>query len=65
MPDASGLTFAKAFAKTAGVLRQAGIGSPELDARLLLCHAAGLHTKPLSRERTAISGRQPPRGSKR
>src|SRR6187200_1515778 len=42
MPDASGLTFAKAFAKTAGVLRQAGIGSPELDARLLLCHAAGL-----------------------
>ena len=34
MPDASGLTFAKAFAKTAGVLRQAGIGSPELDARL-------------------------------
>jgi release factor glutamine methyltransferase len=42
MRDASGLTFAKAFAKTAGVLRQAGIGSPELDARLLLCHAAGL-----------------------
>ena len=28
MPDASGLTFTKAFAKTAGVLRQAGIGSP-------------------------------------
>src|SRR6185437_6411390 len=46
MPDASGLTFAKAFAKTAGVLRQAGIGSPELDARLLLCHAAGLTHEP-------------------
>jgi release factor glutamine methyltransferase len=42
MRDASGLTFAKAFAKTAGLLRQAGIDMPELDARLLLCHAAGL-----------------------
>ena len=42
MPDTSGLTFARSFAKTAGVLRQSGMGTPELDARLLLCHAAGL-----------------------
>ncbi|MEX1059676.1 MAG: peptide chain release factor N(5)-glutamine methyltransferase [Methyloceanibacter sp.] len=37
-----GLTLGKAFVEAASVLRQAGIGTPELDARLLLCHATGL-----------------------
>jgi release factor glutamine methyltransferase len=32
----------EAFVEAASVLRQAGIETPELDARLLLCHAAGL-----------------------
>jgi release factor glutamine methyltransferase len=32
----------RAFIESARVLRQAGIDTPELDARLLLCHAAGL-----------------------
>jgi release factor glutamine methyltransferase len=36
------MTLTKAFAGAASMLRQAGIGTPELDARLLLCHAAGL-----------------------
>lgn len=40
MPEA--VTLGQAFAAAAAVLRQAGIESPELDARLLLCHAAGL-----------------------
>jgi release factor glutamine methyltransferase len=33
-------TLAKALAAAASLLREAGIGSPELDARLLLCRAA-------------------------
>jgi release factor glutamine methyltransferase len=32
----------QAFVGAAAVLREAGIATPELDARLLLCHAAGL-----------------------
>lgn len=32
----------EAFIDAAGLLRRAGIDTPELDARLLLCHAAGL-----------------------
>jgi release factor glutamine methyltransferase len=40
MPEA--VTLNQAFAAAAGALRQAGIESPELDARLLLCHAASL-----------------------
>lgn len=32
----------EAFIEAACILRQAGIETPELDARLLLCHAAGL-----------------------
>ncbi|HAH65898.1 MAG TPA: protein-(glutamine-N5) methyltransferase, release factor-specific, partial [Rhizobiales bacterium] len=32
----------QAFVEAASVLRQAGIETPELDARLLLCDAAGL-----------------------
>jgi release factor glutamine methyltransferase len=40
MPEA--VTLNQAFIAGAGVLRQAGMATPELDARLLLCHAAGL-----------------------
>jgi release factor glutamine methyltransferase len=40
MPEA--LTLHEAFAGAAGALRQAGVETPELDARLLLCHAAAL-----------------------
>lgn len=36
------LTRSEAFASAARLLRQASIDTPELDARLLLCHAAGL-----------------------
>jgi release factor glutamine methyltransferase len=36
------VTLNQAFAGAAAALRQAGIATPELDARLLLCHAAGL-----------------------
>ena len=35
-------TLRQAFMQAAGRLREAGIDTPELDARLLLCHAAGL-----------------------
>ena len=35
-------TLNEAFVSSAAVLRRAGIDTPELDARLLLCHAAGL-----------------------
>ena len=38
MPD----SVRQAFFETASVLREAGIETPELDARLLLCHAAAL-----------------------
>ena len=38
MPD----TVRQAFVETAAVLRGAGIETSELDARLLICHAAGL-----------------------
>jgi release factor glutamine methyltransferase len=40
MPEAG--TVAAAFVTGAGTLRKAGFETPELDARLLLCHAAGL-----------------------
>ena len=36
------VTLNQAFVGAAAVLREAGITTPELDARLLLCHAAGL-----------------------
>ena len=32
----------QAFVRAASALREAGIEAPELDARFLLCHAAGL-----------------------
>jgi release factor glutamine methyltransferase len=35
-------TLNQAFLAAAGALRRAGMETPELDARLLLCHAAGL-----------------------
>jgi release factor glutamine methyltransferase len=35
-------TIRDAFVEAARILREAGIATPELDARLLLCHAAGL-----------------------
>jgi release factor glutamine methyltransferase len=38
----SGLSFSQAHIAAARLLRQAGIETPELDARLLLCHATGL-----------------------
>ena len=38
MPD----SVRQAFVETASVLREAGIETPELDARLLVCHAAAL-----------------------
>src|ERR1700687_4451952 len=37
-----GCSLGKARAAAAGMLRQAEIEAPELDARLLLCHATGL-----------------------
>jgi release factor glutamine methyltransferase len=40
MPEA--VTLSQAFVATAASLRQAGIDTPELDARLLVCHAAWL-----------------------
>ena len=36
------VTLNQAFVGAAAVLREAGIATPEIDARLLLCHAAGL-----------------------
>jgi release factor glutamine methyltransferase len=38
----SGLSLIKAHSAAARMLRQAGVEAPQLDARLLLCHAAGL-----------------------
>src|SRR5262245_53738498 len=48
-------TLAQAFAATASRLRQAGIETPEVDARVLLCHAAGLsHETYIARAREAL-----------
>lgn len=45
----------QAFIETARVLRQAGIETPELDARVLLCHAARLsHEAYIARAREAL-----------
>jgi release factor glutamine methyltransferase len=49
------VTFKQAFASAARVLRQAGMETPELDARLLLCHAAGLsHETAIARASEAL-----------
>ncbi len=54
MPEA--VTLNQAFAAAAGVLRQAGIETPELDARLLLCHATGLsHEAYIGNARQALA----------
>ncbi len=56
-------TLAKALAAAARLLREAGIATPELDARLLLCHAAwrqpgglgrGSRARPCRRMRKAV-----------
>jgi len=45
----------QAFVEAAQILRQGGIATPELDARLLLCHAAGLtHEAYIARSREAL-----------
>jgi release factor glutamine methyltransferase len=59
---AAGPTLRDAFAATARALRQQGIATPELDARLLVCHAAGIGreaymTAPLSALTRAASSR--------
>ena len=55
-------TFAQAFAATAWHLRQAGIETPELDARVLLCHAACLtHETYIARSREALPTDAAPR----
>jgi release factor glutamine methyltransferase len=53
MPEAP--TLSQAFVEAASTLREAGIATPELDARLLLCHAAGLsHEAFIARAREAF-----------
>jgi release factor glutamine methyltransferase len=50
------VTLNRAFASAAGVLCRAGIETPELDARILLCHAAGLsHEAYIARAGDALS----------
>ena len=52
---AEALTLNQAFVEAACALRRAGIATPELDARLLLCHAAGLsHAAYIARSREAL-----------
>ena len=54
--EAAGLTLGIAFVRAASVLREAGIETPELDARLLLCHATGLsHEAYVARAREALA----------
>ncbi|MGZ9083591.1 MAG: peptide chain release factor N(5)-glutamine methyltransferase, partial [Rhodoplanes sp.] len=46
----------QAFVEAACVLRQARIETPELDARLLICHAAGLtHEAYIARARDELA----------
>jgi len=40
--DTPDLTLTEAFVEAASALRRGGLETPDLDARLLLCHAAGL-----------------------
>jgi release factor glutamine methyltransferase len=54
--EAAGLTLGIAFVRAASVLREAGIETPELDARLLLCHATGLsHEAYVARAREVLA----------
>jgi release factor glutamine methyltransferase len=53
MPEVA--TLNQAFVAAATALRNAGIETPELDARLLLCHAAGLtHEATIARASEAL-----------
>ena len=53
---ATALTLGRAFAEAASVLRRAGVETPELDARLLLCNAAGLtHEAYIARGRDELA----------
>jgi release factor glutamine methyltransferase len=55
MPEAERATLSQAFVEAVSVLRQAGVEAPELDARLLLCHAAGLrHEAYIATSREAL-----------
>jgi release factor glutamine methyltransferase len=52
----------RALVEAARILREAGIETPELDARLLLCHAAGLsHETYIARAREALPADAAPR----
>ncbi len=52
---AEALTLSQAFVAAAACLRDGGIATPELDARLLLCHAAALsHEAYIARAREAL-----------
>jgi release factor glutamine methyltransferase len=52
----------RALVEAAQILRQAGIETPELDARVLLCHAAGLtHETYIARARQALPEDAAPR----
>jgi release factor glutamine methyltransferase len=52
----------RALVEAVQVLRQAGIETPELDARVLLCHAAGLsHETYIARAREALPADTAPR----
>jgi release factor glutamine methyltransferase len=52
----------RALVEAAQILRQAGIETPELDARVLLCHAAGLsHETYIARAREALPADAAPR----
>ena len=54
--EAEAVTLGMVFVGAASVLREAGIETPELDARLLLCHAAGLtHEAYVARAREALA----------
>jgi len=50
-----GPSIRQAFVSAVQVLRQAGVETPELDARLLICHAAGLtHEAYIARARNEL-----------
>ena len=52
----------RALVETAQILREAGIETPELDARVLLCHAAGLsHETYIARARERLPADAAPR----
>ena len=58
------LTLSQAFVAAASSLRRGGIDTPELDARLLLCHAAALsHEAYVARAARGARPRRPRRGS--